>query len=377
MSHFLTEDQILMRNVAREFAQNEVEPRAVDIDKKDEFPQDLVKRAAELNFFGLMIPEQYGGLNAGMTTTCVVLEEIAKASPALAGFLSVQIALCPVAVNVAGTEEQKQRFLVPSARGENLMALSQTEPSGVGNIGAHQTCLVPDGDGYRLNGLKIFCTQGSASVYLVAARTSLNGQTGYGEAIVEKGMPGFEIGKYEEKLGWRGSQTGTILFKDVYIPKENILGRLLTGNQDIGVGGLSGNLGHSASSLGCMEGLFTKTVAYTKERNLYGVPMTMLQPISYWLADAYTKIEACRSLLYTTTRMFDEGRVDPNMVMTCKVYICETAVEVSNKLLQMWGGHGIMNDVGVNRYLRDARTNTIAEGSSEILLSAIAQSVLS
>ncbi len=141
MSHFITEEQELMRNVAREFAQNEVEPRAIQVDKHDEFPADLVKRAAELNFFGLMIPEDYGGLGSDMTTTCIVLEEIAKASPALAGFLSVQIALCPVAVNVAGTEEQKQKYLVPSAKGENLMALSQTEPSGVGNIAAHETVL--------------------------------------------------------------------------------------------------------------------------------------------------------------------------------------------------------------------------------------------
>lgn len=376
MSHFITEEQELMRNVAREFAQNEVEPRANHIDKYDEFPADLVKRAAELNFFGLMIPEEYGGLGSDMTTTCIVLEEIAKASPALAGFLSVQIALCPVAVNVAGTDEQKQKYLVPSAKGENLMALSQTEPSGVGNIAAHETVLTADGDGYRLNGLKIFCTQGNASVFLVAAKTSEGGQTGYGEVIVEKGMPGFEIGKYEEKLGWRGSQTGTILFKDVYIPKENILGGLLSGNMDIGIGSLSGNLGHSASSLGCMEGLFEKTVKYVKERNLYGVPMAMLQPISYWLADAYMKIETCRSLLYTTTQMFDQYNLNPNMVMTCKVHICETAVQVCNNLLQMWGGHGIMTDVGVHRYLRDARTNTIAEGASEILMSAIAQSIL-
>jgi butyryl-CoA dehydrogenase len=376
MSHFMTEEQELMRNVAREYAQNEVEPRAVAFDKEDEFPADLVERAAELNFFGLMIPEKYGGLGSDITTTCIVLEEIAKASPALAGFLSVQIALCPVAVNMAGTEEQKQRFLAPSAKGEKLMALSQTEPTGVGNIAAHQTVLTPDGDGYRLNGLKIFCTQGSASVYLVATKTSQDGQFGYGEVIVEKGMPGFEIGKYEDKLGWRGSQTGTILFKDVYIPKENILGGLLTGNQDIGLGNLSGNLGHSASSLGCMEGLFAKTVKYVKERNLYGVPMFMLQPISYWLADAHMKIETCRSLLYTTSRMFDQYRFDPNMVMTCKVFICETAVQVCTNLLQMWGGHGIMTDVGVHRFLRDARTNTVAEGSSEILMSAIAQSIL-
>ena len=376
MSHFLTEEQTLMRNIAREFAQKEVEPRANDMDKNDELPIDLVKRAAELNLFGLMIPEQYGGLGSDMTTTCVVLEEIGKASPSLAGLFSVQIGLCPVAINSAGTEEQKQRLLVPAAKGEKLMALSVSEPSGNANFAAHQTALTPDGDGYRLNGLKIFCSQGSATVYIVGAKTELDGKAGYGEVIVEKGMPGFEIGKYEDKLGWRGSNTGTILFKNVYIPKENVIAGLLSGQRDISLGNLAGSLGHSAGALGCAEGIFAKTVAYVKERNLYGKPMTELQPISYWLADSYTKIEACRSLLYTTTRMFDEGRYDFNMGFSCKSYICETAVEVSEKLMKMWGGHGIMNDVGINRYVRDARTNTMAEGSSEILLSAIVHSIL-
>lgn len=376
MSRFLTDEQIAMRNIARQFAESDVEPRAVGIDKHDEYPEDLVKKAADLDFFGLMIPQEYGGLGAGMTTTCLVLEEIAKASPALAGFLSVQIALCPVALNVAGTEQQKQKYLPASARGEGLMALSQTEPGGVMNFGTHQTRLTRDGDAYKLNGLKIFCTQGGATVYLVGAHTSDGDQHGYGEIIVEAGMPGFEIGKYEEKLGWRGSRTGTILFNDVTIPEDNILGGLLTGVQDIGVGSLTGNLGHCASSLGCAEGLLDKTVEYIKSRDLYGKSMAESQPVSYWVGDAWVRIEACRSMLYTAARMVDEGRVDPMLIQGAKVFVCETAFEVCHRLLQIWGGSGIMTDVGVNRYFRDARTNTVAEGSSEILISAIASQVL-
>ncbi|MBU4216117.1 MAG: acyl-CoA dehydrogenase family protein [Actinobacteria bacterium] len=377
MSHFLSDEQVRIRDVAREFAQVEVSPRAAEIDNKDEFPADLVRRAAELGLFGLMIPQEYGGLDAGITTTCVVLEEIGKASPSLAGMLSVQIALCPVSMNTAGTPEQKTKYLVPSASGENLMALSATEPSGMMNTAAHQTRLTPDGENYRLNGLKIFCTQGSATVYIVGGRTSVDGQEGYGAAIVEKGMPGFEVGKYENKLGWRGSNTGTLIFTDVLIPRENILGGILTGLGEVsGLGGLTGNLGHCASALGCAEGMLAKTIEYAKGRELYGQPMTALQPITYWLSEAWVKIEAARSLLYTTTRMVEEGRIDPNMIMACKVHVCETAFEVCNRLLQVWGGHGMMNDTGVHRYMRDARVDLIAEGASETMLSGIAQSIL-
>ncbi len=376
MSYFLTEEQELIRNAAREFSQNEVEPRATAIDSNDEFPADLVKRCAELNFFGLMIPEKYGGLGANFTTACVVLEEIAKASPALAGMLSVQIVLCPTALLAAGNEAQKMKYLPASAKGEHVMALSSTEPSGTANLGAHQTKLIKNGDDYTLNGLKIFCTQGNADVYIVGARTFEGEDEGYGTVILEKGMPGFEIGRYEKKLGWRGSNTGTLIFKDVKVPKENILGGFYTGLTDITPGTTVGNLGHAASSLGLAEGIFEKTRKYVDKRELYGMSMSSLQPISYWLADIYTKIEACRSMLYSVTRLYDEGKDDGVLVSACKVFVCETALQVSNTCLQMWGGHGMMDEMGMHRYMRDARVNTIAEGSSEIHLWMIANYVL-
>lgn len=375
MSYFLTEEQELIRNAAREFAQNEGEPGAIDMDLKDEFPADLIQRCAELNFFGINIPVEYGGIAAGVTTACVVVEEISKASPALGSLLMVHTSW-PAALVMSGTDYQKQKYLPKSASGECLGALAQTEPAGALNIMAHQTCLTPDGDGYRLNGLKIFCTHGNAKAFLVGARTKVDGKEGYGYVLVDEGAPGFEIGQIENKLGWRGSNTGTVLFKDVYVPKENVVGDLLNGAQAIGMAALFGNLSHSASALGCAEGIYAKTITYVKERNLYGYPMTVLQPISYWLADIYTKIEACRSLLYSTTRMFEEGNIRPEMAFTCKAYICETAFEVSNKCLQMWGGHGIMNDVGINRYVRDARTKVIAECTTEMHLTNIAQIIL-
>ena len=375
MTYFMTEEQELIRNVARQFAQEEVEPLANEMDKTEECPVGLIKRAADLNFFGLSIPEEYGGTGSDFVTECLVLEEIAKASPSFAGLLSVVIGLCPTAILTYGNDEQKRRYLPDSASGKRLIAWSMTEPSGVGNIMQHQTRLTPDGDGYRLNGLKIFCTQGTAEVYLVMARTTVpDGKEGYGCAIVEKGMPGFEVGNYEDKLGWRGTNTGTISFKDVFVPKENILGDLLTGMM-----GSKGNpfnqlgfIGQAASSLGLAEGVFDKTLSYVKQRNLYGTPMQHLQPVSYWLAEARGKIEACRGMVYNAARLCDEDRWNPMMASLTKAFVSETALQVANTCLQMWGCHGIANATGINRYLRDARTQCIAEGSTEIHLAQVA-----
>lgn len=375
MSYFLTEEQELIRNLAREFTKNEVEPRAAEIDAKDEFPADLVKRCGELGFLGVHIPEEYGGTNTGITTACVIIEEISKASPTLGGLLMIYTSW-PAGIAFGGTKEQKEKYLPGLATGEHLGTLAQTEPAGAMNIGAHETKLTRNGHGYILNGLKIFNTHGDATVWLVGARTSRNGDNGYGFVLVDKDTPGFEIGKNEKKLGWRGSGTGTVIFKDVHVPEENVLGDLINGAASFGMGALYGNLTHAAASLGAAEGLFDKTLAYVKQRNLYGVPMTMLQPVSYWLADAYVKIEACRALLYDTTRLFEEGKVRPDLASACKAYICDTAFEITSRLMQLWGGHAIIDDTGINRYMRDARTALTAEGSSEMHLANISQIIL-
>lgn len=375
MSYFLTEEQELIRNLAREFTKNEVEPRATEIDAKDEYPADLVKRCGELGFLGVHIPEEYGGTNAGITTACVIIEEISKASPTLGGLLMIYTSW-PAGIAFGGTKAQKDKYLPGLATGEHLGSLAQTEPAGAMNIGAHETKLTQNGNGYILNGLKIFNTHGDATVWLVGARTSRNGDNGYGYVLVDKDTPGFEIGKNEKKLGWRGSGTGTVIFKDVHVPEENVLGDLLNGAASFGMGSLYGNLTHSAASLGAAEGLFDKTLAYIKQRQLYGVPMTMLQPVSYWMADAYVKIEACRALLYDTCRLFEQGQVRADLSSACKAYICDTAFEITSRLLQLWGGHAIIDDTGVNRYMRDARTALTAEGSSEMHLANISQMIM-
>lgn len=366
MSYFLTEEQTMMRDVARKFALNELMPIANEIDLNEETPAWVTEHCAELGFLGVCIPEEYGGIGSNLTTACIILEELAKASPAFAGLLSVEMILCPGVVQILGTEDQKQRLLPLSASGERVMAYSQTEPSGAANIAEHQTRLVEDGNAYRLNGHKLFCTQGQAKSYLVFCRTKRGELEGYGCVVVEQEDPGFEVHKYEDKLGWRGTNTGPIAFTDVTIPPANVLGDLLTANADIAPVNQASFMGHAATSLGCVEGLFDKTVEYIGDRTLYGEPMYRLSPVTDKLAQIHTKIEACRCLLYSSTRQLDEGKMTGPQGSICKAYICDTAFECTSQLLQMWGGSGMMNSTGVNRYMRDARAKMIAEGATEM-----------
>lgn len=375
MSYFMTEEQQMMRDVAQKFAEKELMPIANEIDLTEETPDWVIKRCAELGFLGIRIPEAYGGIGADLTTACIVLEELAKASPAFAGLLSVEMILCPGVVMKIGSEEQKQRLLPPTVSGERVMAYSQTEPAGAGNVSVHQTRLTPDGNGYKLDGHKLFCTQGTADIYLVMCRTSRDGSEGYGCVVVEKSDPGFQVQKYEDKLGWRGTNTGPIAFSDVAITADDVLGDLLTANADIAPVNQESFMGHAATSLGCVEGLFALTVDYVKERELYGEPMWRLSPITDKLATIYSKIEACRSLLYACTKRFDEGQTELPQGSMCKAFICDTAFECTSQLLQMWGGSGIMNSTGVNRYMRDARAKMIAEGATEMHNAIIAASL--
>lgn len=372
MSYFLNEDQEAMRRVAEKFAREELMPIANQIDLDEHAPEWLTKRCGELGFLGVFISEEYGGVGADLTTACLILEEIAKASPAFAGVLSVEMILCPETVRILGNEEQKRRLLPPPAAGTRVMAYSQTEPAGAANVAFHQTRLSRDGNAYRLNGHKLFCTQGHAKTYLVMCRTEKDGAEGYGCVVVEAEDKGFQVQKYEDKLGWRGTNTGPIAFTDVAISQDDVLGNILSGGPDHGPANQVSFIGHAATSLGCMEGLFDLTLDYVKQRELYGEPMTRLSPVTDRMAQIWTKIEACRAMLYASTRMHDEGGLTRPMGSACKAYICDTAFECTSQLLQMWGGSGMMNSTGVNRYMRDARAKMVAEATTEMHHSIIA-----
>jgi len=377
MLDWLTEDQRALRDMAITFARKEVEPLANQIDMEERTPDSLTAAAAEFGLFGLYTSPEYGGAGADLVSVCLVAEEIAKASPAFAGALTVQMVLCPKTVEILGTEEQKQRILPRSASGERVIAYSQSEPSGAANVSTHLTRLVPDGDGYRLDGAKLFCTQAAAKTYLVMCKTrNREGKEGYGCILVEQEMEGFTVLPYEHKLGWRGTNTGPISLNNIRIEPENILGDLLTGGFSHRAANHANVLAHAATSLGCAQGMFDKTIEYVKERRLYGKDMSELQPVSYWLAEAHAKLTACRALLYANAAAFDRGAMEPAMGNICKAYIGDQAYEICGKLLQMWGGSGIMDSTGVNRYLRDAKAKCIAEGASEMHYNIISNQLL-
>jgi butyryl-CoA dehydrogenase len=374
---WLTDDQRALRDMAATFARNEIEPIANQIDLDEHTPDELVTKAAELGLYGLYTSPDYGGSGADMVSVCLVSEELAKASPSFAGMLTVQMVLCPKTVEILGTEEQKQRILPKNSSGERLMAYSQSEPGGAANIGSHLTRIVPDGNGYRIDGAKLFCTQGTAKTYLVMGKSrDRDGNEGYGCVIVEQEDEGFRAEPYEKKLGWRGTNTGPISFNDVFLTEDDILGNVLTGGFSHRAANHANLLAHVATSLGCAQGLFDKTLDYVGQRRLYNRDMADLQPIGYWLAEAHAKITACRDLLYATVREFEAGTMAPEKASICKAFIGETAFDVCVKLVQMWGGSGIMNSTGVNRYMRDARAKCVAEGATEMHYAMIANQLL-
>jgi len=374
---WLNEDQRALRDMAETFARKELEPIANQIDLDEETPDELVRKAGELGLYGLYTSPEYGGSGADLVSVCLVSEELAKASPSFAGMLTVQMVLCPKTVEILGTEEQKQRILPKNSSGERLMAYSQSEPGGAANIASHLTKVYPDGDGYRIDGAKLFCTQGTAKTYLVMCKTrDRQGSEGYGCVIVDANDEGFRVEPYEDKLGWRGTNTGPISFNNVYLEEDDILGNILTGGFSHRPANHANLLAHVATSVGCAQGLFDKTLEYVKQRRLYGKDMAELQPLGYWLAEAHAKITACRELLYSTVRQFEAGTIAPEMPNVCKAFIGETAFDVCVKLVQMWGGSGIMNSTGVNRYMRDARAKCVAEGATEMHYAIIANQLL-
>ena len=374
---WLNEDQRALRDMAATFARKEIEPIANRIDLDEHTPDELVAKAAELGLYGLYTSPEYGGAGADLVSVCLVAEELAKASPSFAGMLTVQMVLCPRTVEILGTEEQKRRILPKNATGENLMAYSQSEPAGAANVASHLTRVFPDGNGYRIDGAKLFCTQGTAKTWLVMARTTdRSGNSGYGCVIVEAGDEGFRVEPYENKLGWRGTNTGPISFDNVFLEDDDILGDILTGGVSHKAANQANLLSHVATSVGCAQGLFDKTMDYVQQRRLYGRDMAELQPVAYWLAEAHAKIQACRALLYQTVREFEAGTMPMGQANVCKAYIGDTTFDVCARLVQLWGGSGIMNSTGVNRYMRDAKAKCVAEGASEMHYAIVANGLL-
>jgi alkylation response protein AidB-like acyl-CoA dehydrogenase len=367
----LDEDQEQIRQLARDFAENELRPRSAEWDREAAFHSEVMPMMAELGFFGMLLPEEYDGLELGMLTYLVALEQIAWGDASVAITLSVHNSLPTQMVLKYGTDDQKKKWLPPMARGEVLGAFALSE-AGAGSDAASLSCRATrDGDSWVLNGEKMWVTNGgTAGMVLVMARTDeaeeRRGPRGIGAFIVPTDTPGYVVGKKEDKMGLRGSETVSISFNDMRLGSEALLGE-----PDHGfIYALSslegGRLGVGAQALGIAEAAFDHVVEYAGMRKQFGRAIKDFQGLAFKIADMATRVEASRGLLYRAARAWDAGRSDMRLSSMTKLYASETSVWVTSQAINIFGGYGFMRDYPVEKLFRDAKVTELYEGTSEI-----------
>ena len=374
----LTQEQQMVRQMVRDFAVKEIEPMAAEIDEREEFPWETIKKMAELGLLGIPFPEKYGG--AGMDNICyaIAVEEVARVCGSTAITLAAHISLAAAPIYLFGTEEQKQRYLVPLARGEILGAFGLTEPQAGSDAAAIKTSAVLKGDHYVLNGTKCFITNaGVAQVLLISAKTDPSaGHRGISSFIVEKGFEGLKIGKRENKLGLRGSDTSEIIMEDCIVPKENLLGKEGEGFKQALITLDGGRISIGAMAVGIAQGALDKSIQYAKERVQFGQPIANFQAIQWMLADMATEIHAARLMVYEAARLEEAGVRFTKEAAMAKLFASEVAMRATTKAIQIHGGYGYCKDYPVERYFRDAKLTEIGEGTSEIQRLVIARELL-
>ena len=378
MNFELTEEQMAVRDAARDFAQNVLKSGVIERDRDQRFPAAEIKQLGELGFMGMMVDPKYGG--GGMDTMSYVLamEEISKVDASVSVCMSVNNSLVCWGLEKFGTEEQKQKYLVPLATGEMIGAFCLSEPEAGSDATSQRTTAVDMGDYYLLNGTKNWITNGSsASVYLVIAQTNPElGHRGINALIVERGMDGFVVGAKEDKLGIRGSDTHTLLFNDVKVPKENRIGEDGFGFKFAMKTLSGGRIGIAAQALGIAAGAFELATAYSKERKAFGKEIYKHQAIAFKLADMGTEIEAARLLVYRAAADKDAGRNFDQSSAMAKLYASKVAMEQTVEAVQIHGGYGYVKEYHVERLMRDAKITQIYEGTSEVQKIVISRNIL-
>ncbi len=378
MNYFLTEEQQALRDLAREFAEGKIAPVALEYDHKGEFPWPVVKEMARMDFFRLWIPAEFDGMDGGVTSLVLVTEEFSKACGGIALALAGS-ALGTFPVLIAGTDEQKKKYLPDLASGDALAAFCLTEPEAGSDAGAIQTTAKKDGDYYVLNGTKHFITNGGVAKYytVIASTDPSRGSRGASAFIVEDGTPGLIYGKKEDKMGIRASATCEVVFQDCRIPKENLLGREGQGFMVAMKTLDKSRPGVAAQALGIATGAFNHAVRYARTRHQFGVSIASFQAIQFMLADMATEIEAVRSLLYATAKMIDAGEKEYGKESAmCKVMAGDVAMRVTTDAVQIFGGYGYMKDYPIEKYMRDAKITQIYEGTNQIQRNVIARHVI-
>ena len=368
----------MIRQAARDFAQNELKPGVIERDEHQKFPAEQIKKLGELGFLGMMVSPQYGGSGMDAISYSIVMEELSKVDASASVVVSVNNSLVCYGLEKYGNEEQKQKFLVPLAQGEKVGAFCLSEPEAGSDATSQRTTAVDMGDYYLLNGTKNWITNGStASTYIVMAQTDASKKhKGINALIVEKGMEGFTVGAKENKLGIRGSDTHSLMFTDVKVPKENRIGEDGFGFKFAMATLEGGRIGIASQALGIAAGAFELSVQYAKERKAFGKTIADLQAIQFKLADMATEIEAARLLCYRAAWLKDNGLPYAQAASMAKLFASETAMRTTVEAVQIHGGYGYVKEYHVERLMRDAKITQIYEGTSEIQRIVISREVL-
>lgn len=374
----LSEEHLMIQKAARDFAQNELKPGVIERDELQKFPAEQIKALGELGFMGMMVDPKYGGSGMDTLSYVLVMEELSKVDASTSVAVSVNNSLVCWGLETFGDEDQKQKYLVPLAKGEKLGAFCLSEPEAGSDATSQKTTAVDMGDHYLLNGTKNWITNGSsASTYLVMAQTDpAKGSKGINALIIERGMEGFIVGAKENKLGIRGSDTHTLLFNDVKVPKVNRIGEDGFGFKFAMKTLSGGRIGIAAQALGIAAGAYELSLEYAKQRQAFGKPISQHQAIQFKLADMATEIEAARLLVYKSAWEKDQHLDYATTSAMAKLYASKVAMEATVEAVQIHGGYGFVKEYHVERLMRDAKITQIYEGTSEVQKIVISRSIL-
>ncbi len=378
MDFNLTEEHVMIREAARDFAQTELLPGVIERDNKQEFPDELVKKMGDLGFLGIMVDPKYGGSGMDTLSYVLIMEELSKVDASASVIVSVNNSLVCYGIELYGSEEQKQKYLTKLVTGEFIGAFCLSEPEAGSDATSQKTTAIDMGDHYILNGTKNWITNGGRSdVYLVIAQTDRDkGHKGINVFIVEKGMDGFDIGPKEDKLGIRGSDTHTLQFNDVKVPKENRIGEDGFGFKFAMKTLSGGRIGIAAQALGIASGAYELALKYSKERKAFGTEICNHQAIAFKLADMYTEITAARHLVMKAAWDKDQGNNYDMSSAMAKLYASKVAMEQTVEAVQIHGGNGFVKEYHVERLMRDAKITQIYEGTSEIQKIVISRTLI-
>ena len=375
---FFTDEHVMLQDMVRDFAKNEVEPLAREMDATGEFPHDLVRQMGDLGLMGIPVSEKYGG--AGMDTVAYAsaVMELAKVDASLAITMAAHTSLGTVPIVLTGTEEQKQKWVPLLASGKTLGAFGLTEPEAGSDAGSTRTAAVKDGDHYVVNGSKIFITNaGEAGVLSFTAQIMEEGiKKGIGAFTIPTDITGLKIGPKEKKMGWRASDTRQLFFEDMKVPVENMLGNPKEGFKTFLKTLIGGRISVGALAVGTAEGAYKKALKYSTERKAFGREIYKFQPIGFKLADMATRIEAAKLLVFNSAWMKDQGKDVIKEAAMAKLFASEVAMDVTTEAIQIYGGYGYVAEYDVERFFRDAKVLEIGEGTSEIQRLVISREII-